>query len=207
MSPLSSRLASLLVLLSLPSLALSCTTVAVPTETDGLVIGRTMELGGLDLLPHWKMVVHPRSSAGTPGGSNPLGFVSVDVLTNDRIPPAVALGTCAEGMNENGLSVSAQTQQGAEYQDFLFDDAAGALKPRLPYLDVAAYILGTCSSAADVEEALRSVVVYGKSAPKGARFHWVIFDADDQSLIVEYIAGELVVRDNTAVGVFTNDPV
>jgi len=165
-----------------------------------------MELGGLDLLPRWSLVMHPRGSATTAAGANVYGYVSIDVLTADIIPDQISLMTLSEGMNEHGLTVSCQTHRGAEYQG---ESVSSSSPPptKLPFLQLAAHVLGSYKSTTEAVTALQtSLYIHGKRVPSGERLHWALADAAGSHVVVEYVLGSLVVRDNKHVGVLTNDP-
>ncbi|GMH62464.1 hypothetical protein TrST_g13569 [Triparma strigata] len=166
-----------------------------------------MELGNMVLLDKWHVVAHPRgsSSAKSGRGKNEIGYVSIDVLGSDE--PRFSLDTVSEGMNEHGLSVSCQTQRGARYQDEGEGEGSDLRKIRLEYIHLAAEMLETCASTAEVIEMLEDRLhVHGKRLPSGARLHWSVADSSGEMIVVEYVEGELVIRDNKSVGVFTNDP-
>jgi len=149
-----------------------------------------MELGGTKVNNMWSAVIHTRESK-----NRTYGFVSFDVHID------TALSLPSEGMNEVGFTVSVQTHQQAVYQSAL----AHPGKPHVLINELAGKLLGNCRTIEDASQYLDNVVVIGNGIPKQDRVHWSLADAEKNTLIVEYIDGELVTHENIA-GVFTNDP-
>ena len=191
------RIAARLALLAVGARA--CTLFHFDVNDNETIVGRTMEVGGTHLIPLWEVVAHPRhsvESAVVP--RNELGFVSIDVSATERV---IGLPSVSDGMNIAGLTVSIQTFRTAIYQE---RDANSAVA-EVPFLAVGALLLGCCDTVAAAEAALRNVTVYGNAIPSGDRIHWAVVDATGGSVVFEYIAGALVVSQNSA-GVNTNDP-
>lgn len=164
-----------------------------------------MELGNLVLLPKWHLVAHPRGTAKSGHGLNTIGYVSIDVLASNE--PEFSLDTVSEGMNEFGLGVSCQTMRGARYQDERKEELGDLKKVRLEFIHLAAELLGHCETVEDAIDMLKNkLYIHGKRLPSGSRLHWSISDANSDMISVEYVEGELQIRDNKSVGVFTNDP-
>jgi choloylglycine hydrolase len=152
----------------------------------------------------WTLVTTPRGATLTyEDGTTtrlPYGFVSVQGAFDGHS----SLTTATEGMNEFGLTVSVQTLRRATYEARTRGDA----KQALSFGKVAAYLLGSCGAAADVERTLRAIRVEDDPvlAATFKRAHWTVADANGTSLVVEYLDGALKVFDNSRVGVLTNDP-
>jgi choloylglycine hydrolase len=183
--------------------ATACTTVLV-NSTDGVsVIGRTMELGSMDLPPRvtneevWKMMTYPRGSRLPGAGETQIGSVGVGFY-----PPGASEGTLGDGMNEFGLSVMALSfnSQGA-YQET-------ATGPSVPCTQVVPFLLGTAKSVAEAVARLEKSTVVDDPAFSAlvGRFHWSVQDETGAMVVLEYVGGELRVHDASRVGVLTNDP-
>ena len=194
-----------MLLLLLPQAATACTSVLVTTQSDGTVIGRTMELG----IPRGpsemeKIYTYPRgrpvpTSHGTLNASQ-YGFIAFQFAVENF---TLDVGT-TEGINELGLTVSVQTHTFASYE------LPNASKhAAIGDLSVASFLLGCCADVDEAAAKLRSINVVptpavGRTAL--GQVHWSVQDASGQSRVFEYIDGALRVYDNTEVGVLTNDP-
>ena len=145
----------------------------------------------------WELVAHDRETVKSKIGSNPHGFVSIDVMNNTE-----SAVTLTDGMNEFGLTVSVQTHRGAEYQDRKIRDFTHTVTN----FELAKVLLGHTKSVDEVEALLQKLRVVGNEGPEQWRSHWAVQDKDGRSIVVEYIKGELQIHDNSVVGVLTNDP-
>ena len=153
-----------------------------------LVIGRTMELGDAELMRLWRGWTRPATE--TTFGALFLGVKLGDV---DFI---------AEGMNEFGLTMSAHTFHMAEYQSM------DASLTNVMFPELIPYVLAKYRSVQQAVEGLRTIRVTNPIPGKNdAEFlHWGLQDALGDSVVIEYVKGELRVHDNHLVGVMTNDP-
>ena len=183
-------------LLLLPNAAQGCTTVVVNATGGGTVIGRTMELG--IPLPDrasntiWSLVASQRDEKR-------FGYAAISAALGGATSDAFVV----EGMNEKGFTVSVQTLQQSVYENH----TTPAPQP-VTFDRVAAYLLESCASVADVAGALRSVAVVDNPlfAKLFGRCHWSVADASGTSAVVEYLEGRLSIHDNSRIGVMTNDP-
>jgi len=190
----------------LGALASACTTVLVNSTSGVGVIGRTMELGSMDLRPDvtntkmWRMMTVPRGATVPLGeGSRAAAHGSAGV---GFWAPNAASGVLGEGMNERGLTVSALSfnSQGAY-------EAPGSGKPSLECVHVVPFLLGAAATAAEAVALLRGVAVVDDAfTPLVGRFHWTIQDASGAMVVLEFVGGDLRVHDAARVGVLTNDP-
>ena len=195
-----------LALLGLGALASACTTVLVNTTSGVGVIGRTMELGSMDLptdvtnTKMWRMMTVPRGSSIIGSHSSVYGSMGIGFWAPE---PAEVEGVMGEGMNEKGLTVSALSfnSQGAY-------EAPGSGKPALACVDVVPYLLGSAKTAAEAVALLRGVAVVDDAhlTPLVGRFHWAVQDAAGAMVVLEYVGGALHVHEASRVGVLTNDP-
>lgn len=182
-----------------------CTSIVIKAQDGSPIYGRTMEWGGFDL--HSDLVVVPRGTSFTSaltGGKqgmawqNQFGFVAINAVKKPFV---------ADGMNETGMTLGGLYLPGfAKYQEM----AAGEEAITLNNADFAAYVLGQFSHVEEIKNALPALrVVYNDDLVKefGAPvpLHWVVTDNDGNSLVIEYIDGELHLHDNR-IGVLTNAP-
>ncbi|KAK3240036.1 hypothetical protein CYMTET_50085 [Cymbomonas tetramitiformis] len=156
-------------------------------------------LAGQSLSQMWTVNVHPRDEIvqRADGGffKNLYGWVGIDLLN-----------TTSEGMNEHGLTASAQTFRGSQYQSQ--EQGYKAVYS----LNMVPWLLGNFKSVDEVVAALGDVrIVQGpesfeKLSPGSTHNHWTIVDKDGRRIILEYVKGLPQVHNDT-VGIFTNDPV
>jgi len=164
-----------------------------------------MEWGGFDL--HSELALVPRGTSFTSalsGGrqglawKNQFGFIAIN---------AAKLPVAADGMNETGLTVGVLYLPGfAQYQDMVEGEESVSLNNT----DLAAYILGQFDNVEDIKAALPKLrVIHNEEIVKAfgapVPIHWVIIDGTGNSIVVEYIDGQLHVHDNK-IGVMTNSP-
>jgi choloylglycine hydrolase len=118
-------------------------------------------------------------------------------------PPGAGEGTLGEGMNEHGLTVSAQSfnSQG-RYQE----PAEG--KKALSCVSVVPFLLGLAKSASEAVALVEEVAVVDEPAFSAmvGRFHWSVQDETGAMVVLEYVDGALRLHDASRVGVLTNDP-
>lgn len=155
-----------------------------------------MELGGR--FNDWEVTAYPANATDTslPRGFN---FVSVDgLLKRDLLPD---LRSPAEGINEHGFTISTQTLKQSKYQ------TPTKNRPQMSFVDVTGRLLRAARTVREAISVLQETVVTGGGALQdiAGGFHWPMADATGDSVVVEYINGQLIVHNNT-VGVCTNDP-
>jgi choloylglycine hydrolase len=197
-----------LLLCSLGGVA-GCSYFELPLPSGALCCGRTMELGGHG--HHWRVKKHRRK----PLLGRALGFVSIEYSSNVSSAAAGLNLTldfvAAEGMNEAGLTLSAQTARFSEYQQqpAAGEAAAGAVEAVL-WIELVPWALARFDSVAALLAGLAGVRVVEPAAalvPSGDKLHWAAADGTGVggSVVLEYVGGALVVHNNSA-GVMTNDP-
>jgi choloylglycine hydrolase len=194
-----------------------CTTLIIETarktkETGppvAVVSGRTMEFG-FDL--DSKVRVVPRGTKVTPTlpdgnhvtGTKPgkpykteHGMIGTDALGMDTI---------VDGINEHGLYFSALYFPGsAEYGEVSNEDGKTYLAPH----DLGIWLLGTCRTVAEVETAIKNVVlvktvVEALGGPPPV--HFIVRDPTGRAMVIEPIGGALKTHENKVSGVMTNSP-
>ena len=180
----------------------ACTSIRVQT-TDGLVFyARTMEGGELF---HSSVSVIPKGTEylgtlpdGTQGGlawTTKYGMVGMNTF---------GLPAISDGMNEAGLAAGNNEFPGfSGYQTF---DPAKAASTIAQY-EVITWILSNFATVAEVKDAIKGIrVCKGPEAVVGnLELHYAVHDAKGDSIVIEYVAGELHVYDNP-LGVMTNSP-
>jgi choloylglycine hydrolase len=182
--------------------ALACTGVRLVAADGAVVCGRTMEFGQqLDS----NLIVIPRHLAMH--GTAPLGKLGLAWETQYGAVGMNGLGqtVLVDGMNEKGLAGGIFYMPGyAQYQDVTAAEYAHTLAP----WELLTWILTRCATVDEVRAALAEIkvasVVFGDwNIVPGV--HYSINDAAGNALVIEYLDGKPVVRDNP-VGVITNAP-
>lgn len=180
--------------------AQACTTFRIQSNDGAWIVGRSMELG-LDL--DSQVMVIPRNmemAAMRPDMSKGMtwpvkfGFLGINTLGSD---------IATDGLNEAGLSAHALYIPGFfQYQPY---PANG--QNALANTDVVNWILSRFDNVDQVRTALADMTVYALDIPKiGVQpLHWAVKDARGGSIVIEYVAGKLMVHDNP-IGVLTNAP-
>lgn len=180
-----------------------CTNFKIKAKDKSVVIGRTMEFG-IDLKS--AITVFPRGfkfqgtgPSGKPGFAweGKYGFVGMN---------AMGLPLVADGINEKGLYVGDLYIPGfIEYQTV----TAGQESKAMSQLDVAGFLLSTCTSVGEAKDAMQSILVWSCPVPQlnniVVPLHFSVQDAAGNSVVFEYIGGQLKIFDNP-LGVVTNSP-
>ena len=199
----------------------ACTSVSVPTS-EGDVVGRTMELMG-DLHDTWVGSTHSRGEemgalgkqvCGTRTWSNKHGFFSVDLPDASVLPglPTGVLGT--DGMNEAGLSVSAQVLGASAGNYMVPGNSTGSSSLSVCWLEMVPWLLANFASIDELKSAFGddNIAVVdvdstfrGEIMPVIRGMHWGVDDAQGNHAVLEVLGGTMRIHDNT-VGVLTNDP-
>lgn len=180
-----------------------CTNFKIKAKDSSVVIGRTMEFG-IDLKSN--IVVMPRGySFKTQGPNNKPGF-SWQGKYGFVGMNAMGLPVVSDGLNEKGLYVGDLYIPGfVEYQQV----PEGQENKAMTQLDVAGYLLSTCASVGEAKDAMRSIFVWSAPVPQLNNvivpLHFPVHDAAGNSVVFEYVGGELKITDNP-LGVLTNSP-
>jgi choloylglycine hydrolase len=185
-----------------PARSVACTGITLRPKDGSIIYARTLEFAA-DLKSN--LIVLPRGQQFT--GTTPSGEPGLRWTTKYASAGmnAFDLPLFIDGLNERGLAVGLFYFPGyAEYQKTSAVDNARTLAPQ----ELGAYLLGTCGSVAEVASALQDVRVAAVPfAPLGEvpPCHYQVSDAEGNSLVIEYVAGELRLHDNP-LGVITNSP-
>lgn len=188
-------------LLLMAAPAMACTDFIVKAKDGTVVGGRSMDFAVDDQA---KVTVYPRGkqwASEAPGKKQGLewkqrhGFVAFSIL---------GMEASTDGMNEKGLSAKVLWLPSVGYQTVPKGSEAKALDVIL----VPDWILGNFETVAEVKKALPGVFVWGQElAGLGGIpvLHLAVHDAQGNSMVAEWIDGELHIYDNP-LGVMTNEP-
>ncbi len=125
------------------------------------------------------------------------GVVAISVVGNKNI--------LADAANEKGLYITTLWFEDTKYPD---------IKPGDTVVDVqnfVAWVAGNFATVDELQKALDQVKVYGRveeyfTTGKVIPLHWPVTDAGGNSIVLEYIDGQLKIWDNRKNGVLTNEP-
>jgi choloylglycine hydrolase len=189
-------------------LANACTAINVKAKDGTVIAGRTMEWA-LDM--KWTLVAQPQGSPVLISAPDFLNLPSKKLSTKYAfagIYPAVLEGSPAilEGQNEVGLGLSGNFLPGfTEYQKITPQD-----KEYVSIINFGTLVLGMFSTVKELKAELPKYKVwYNPSEIKGSPtppwLHFVLTDRSGDSMIVEFVKGQMVIHDNVA-NVLTNAP-
>lgn len=195
------RIIALLLFMSFSTHVQCCTDFLLQTKDGAYINGRSMEFA-IDL--QTTLRVHARNEnriSKAPNGNNGIqwtskyGYVSATAFGKPLV---------VDGMNEKGLSFGALWLPKTEYQNIETKEERKALD----FIDFGDWVLGSFTTVEEVKEALKQIRIWGhpvaplKETPP---LHISLHDATGNSLVVEFILGEMKVYDNP-IGVLTNYP-
>ncbi len=200
--PTSLKLALAALLTLDAAVASACTGITIRPADGSVVFARTMEFGA-DLKSNVIIVPRGYEFAGTAPGDKPgmrwkakYGIVGINAFDEPLV---------ADGMNEKGLHIGLFYFPGyAEYQEVKPEHTSRALAP----WELGTYLLSTCSSVEEAEQAAKAVLVGEVVMEKMGivpPLHLVATDASGKSIVFEFVSGELTVHLNP-LGVMTNSP-
>jgi len=180
----------------------ACTGITIKPKDGSIIFARTLEFA-VDLKSNILIVPKGKEFVGTAPGDKPglrwktkYGVVGTN---------AFDLPVIVDGLNEKGLSVGLFYFPGfARYQEVKPEDVGKALAP----WELCVFLLSTCSDVKEAVAAARGVLV-GEVVQKDMGFvppaHFIVTDATGNSVVLEYVAGELKVHANP-LGVMANSP-
>lgn len=191
-----------LALMAATPIAQACTGLALTAKDGGYVSGRTVEFGiDLDL----NGIFVPRGYAFT--GTLPDGKQGMSYTSKYAYLGTNAFGEAAvvDGLNEKGLAVGMFYFPGfAKYPDPSAQNQNVALSPT----EFPNWILSQFATVDEVKAQMDNVAIM-PTQPKGwpviPPVHYVVYDAQGKSIVIEPIDGKLSVSDNP-LGVITNSP-
>ncbi|MBS7538292.1 linear amide C-N hydrolase [Ancylobacter lacus] len=184
--------------------AQACTSFLIRAQDGGLVYGRTLEFGRslrsqLIVIPR-KLTYAATGPDGTPGAgltwTGKYGAIGANGL---------GMKILVDGVNEKGLGGGMLYLPGlAHYQDV----APGEAKNSIAAFELLSWMLTNFATVDEVRAALPGIRVsnapqvdFGTAPP----LHVTLHDAGGNSLVVEYVGGQLAMYDNPT-GVMTNAP-
>jgi choloylglycine hydrolase len=181
-----------------------CTSIFLKTNGGGHVYARTMEFGAPTKSA---LVFFPRSFPfegigvdGNPGSGINWASKHAVIGTN-----GFGLPNLYDGMNEVGLAGGLLNAPNyAEYQHPTDGESCHSIAPQQLLL----YVLSNFQTVGEVKEGLVTILVNSSPFKEWGgvpRCHMTLHDQDGQSIVVEYLKGQLVITDNP-LGVMTNDP-
>lgn len=180
----------------------ACTGIKLSAKDGSIVHGRTLEFG---IKIDSSIVVVPRDFEFTgttskgPGLKYKAKYGTVGVIAFDN--PALM-----DGLNEKGLAVGTFYFPGfAGYTPLTAENQSVALSP----VEFPNWILTQFATIDEVKENLSKVIIaptiVQQWGPAPAPFHYIVFDKDGKSLVIEPRDGKLLTYDNP-LGTFTNSP-
>jgi choloylglycine hydrolase len=179
----------------------ACSSIRLKAKDGSVIYARTMDF---TINTSSEIVVFPRNTefkATLPEGKvglnwkNKYGFIGINALGLDH---------AADGINEKGLALGVlYLPNYAEYEKLTDSNA----KNSIAQWELGSYLLGTCSNIAEVHKILPTIhVVYSyMKAHPDMPIHYIVHDTLGNSLVIEYVKGNLTTYDNP-LGVFTNTP-
>ena len=124
------------------------------------------------------------------------GFVGVNLLGRDVF---------SDGLNEKGLSVAMQWMEGSEYPE----PARYPNREVIPLTYASEWILGNFANIAELRQALQKTIITGNYAGELKMIppqHLIIGDETGESIVIEFVDGQMKIHDISAIKVVTNDP-
>jgi choloylglycine hydrolase len=179
----------------------ACTSFVVKTEEGHVFYGRTLE--GQSFGSSISIVPKGTSYVGAlpDGKSSGLRWTTKHGMLGMN---AAGLPQLIDGINDRGLVAGNLFFPGyADYQRF---DPQQAERSIAQY-EVTTWILSNFATVAEVKEGIRQIRVCRSVSDLcgDLPLHYTIHDPQGNSLVIEYVGGELRVHDNP-IGVMTNSP-
>ncbi len=195
-----------LILITYSSFA--CTAINLTAKDGTVIAGRTMEWA-FDM--KWELVALPKGTAIDLVAPAALDLPDIELSSNYAfvaVAPAILKGPPAflEGQNEAGLGMSGNFLPGVtEYQKVTAND-----KHYVSILNFGRLVLGRFGSVKELRTELPKYKVWFdpnkvKAMPTPPWLHFVFTDRSGESIVVEFVKGEMVIHDNSA-NVLTNAP-
>ena len=208
---MSNFLSALLVIAALlhqASATQACTTILVTDESGRGYHGRTLEYSSLLPMDMTYFPAGTKVVSSTASGKDGLTFdTKYPILgMSFQVLPSAKQVAFAEGVNDQGVSFSANWLTGTDSPAVSKDDAR-----ILAASDLGAWVLGNFKSVEEVKEAMRNgqtefwVPVSPLDPEAPLPLHYAINDKSGNSIVVEFTDGKVNLYDNP-VGVMTNGP-
>lgn len=196
--------AALLMAVANPSASLACTSFLLKGEKGDVVYGRTLEFA---LQLDSQLVVVPRNLAIKAVGPDGVAGSGLAYTTKYGATGANGLGLpiLVDGLNEKGLAAGMLFFPGlAEFQEVSAEEGANSIAS----YELVIYILTQFATVDEVKAGLPKIKV--NRAPQETfkmpvPIHVTVHDAGGNSIVIEYVGGELQITDNPT-SVMTNAP-
>lgn len=189
-------------LLCATSRTTACTGIRLQSKDGAVVYARTLEFG-FDLDSN--IIIIPRQFAMQ--GTTESGKPGLAWETKYGATGLNGLGKMmlVDGVNEKGLASGIFYLPGyAHYQDVKADEESRSMAPH----ELVTWILTNFATVDEVRDAVKTIKVgsVGVDAQNDVLpLHFIVHDASGKSLVIEYLDGQLSLRDNP-IGVITNSP-
>ena len=188
--------------------AQACTTILVTDASGRAYHGRTLEYSSLLPMDMTYFPAGTKVVSSTASGKDGLTFdTKYPILgMSFQVVPSAKQVAFAEGVNDQGVSFSANWLTGTDSPAVSKDDAR-----ILAASDLGAWVLGKFKSVEEVKEAMRNgqtefwVPVSPLDPEAPLPLHYAINDKSGNSIVVEFTDGKVNLYDNP-VGVMTNGP-
>jgi penicillin V acylase-like amidase (Ntn superfamily) len=188
--------------------AQACTTILVTDASGRAYHGRTLEFSVLLPMDMTYFPAGTKVISSTPAGNQGLTFdTKYPILgMSFQVLPSAKQVTFAEGINDQGVSFSANWLTGTDSPTVGQDDAR-----ILAASDFGAWVQGNFKTVAEVKEAITNgqTEIWVPASPLDPKaplpLHYAINDKTGNSIVVEFTDGKPNVYDNP-VGVLTNGP-
>ena len=202
------RYLSFVCLLSLGHGSLACTAINLTAKDGTVIAGRTMEW---EFDMKWELIALPRDTSinmDAPSSlSLPVKKLS-SIYAFVAVAPAILEGPPAflEGQNEAGLGMSGNFLPGVtEYQTVTAQD-----RNYVSIINFGRLALGMFRSIEELRAELPKYKVWfepslTKGIPTPPWLHFVFTDRSGESVVIEFVKGQMVIHDNEAK-VLTNAP-
>ena len=188
--------------------ASACTAINLTAKDGTVIAGRTMEW---PVEMKWTLMSQPQGSPVLISAPDFLNMPSKTLSSKYAfvgIYPAVIIGSPAilEGQNEAGLGLSGNFLPGfTEFQKVTPQD-----DEYVSIVNFGSLVLGMFSTVKDLKAALPNYKVWYnpsevKGSPTAPLLHFVLTDRSGDSIIVEFVKGQMVIYDNVTK-VLTNAP-
>lgn len=179
-----------------------CTGIKLTAKNGAIIYARTLEFGQ-DLASNIVMIPRNYTCNGTvPLNNNGLPWQTTYAAVGAN---ACNINTIVDGVNEKGLAGGLfYFTDYADFQPVQQSEMQHALAP----WNLMTWILTTCATVAQVKQVLPTIkvanVVFGpwNIVPP---VHAIVHDAQGQSVVIEYVNGQLNMHDNP-LGTITNAP-
>ena len=191
-----------------PLVSHACTAVNVIAKDGSVVAGRTMEWA-FDM--KWELIANPKGSPIQLSAPKSMNLPSTTLNSKYAfvgVAPGILQGATAflEGQNEAGVALSGNFLPGfTEYQTVTPQD-----KNYVSVVNFGSFILGMFGSVKELRAEIPKYKVWYdagevKGLPTPPWLHLVLTDRSGDSIIVEFVKGQMMIHDNIA-GVLTNAP-